>query len=59
MMQAALMNGPSFDVLSRLQDCVPPSEVDVCRGQIIDAFVVASVIVMLDECLDLGFKIAG
>ena len=34
-----------------------PSEVDVCRGEVVDALVVSSMIIMIDEGFDLGFQI--
>jgi hypothetical protein len=36
-----------------------PTEVDVGRRQVLRAFAVASVIVVLGEARDLGFEIAG
>jgi hypothetical protein len=36
---------------------LPTSEVDVCGGQVIDAFVVSVMIVMIDECPDLRFEV--
>ena len=37
---------------------MPPSEVDIGRGEIVDALVITMVIVMIDEGLDLSPKIA-
>ena len=34
-------------------------EVDVGRGEIVDALVIAPVVVVGDECIDLSFEIAG
>ena len=34
-----------------------PPEVDVCGGEVADAFVVALMIVMIDERLDLRFQV--
>ena len=34
-------------------------EVDVGRGEIVDALVIAPVVVVRDECIDLSFEIAG
>jgi len=36
---------------------LPPPEVDVCGGEIVDALVVAAVIVMIDERLNLRFQV--
>ena len=32
-------------------------EVDVCRGEVVNALVVSLMIVMIDECLDLRFQV--
>ena len=49
----------AFDPFSFQQDGLAASEVDVGRRQVAQALVVAPVIVVLDEALDLGFEIAG
>ena len=59
MLQAAVGDGLSFDPFSFCQDCWTASEVDVGRGEIVDALVVAAVVVVVDEGRDLGFEIAG
>lgn len=59
MKQAALVDGLAFDAFPLEQDCLASAEVDVSRGQIVDALVIPSVVVMLDEGLDLGFEVAG
>jgi hypothetical protein len=41
------------------EDCLGPSEVDVGRGEVVDAFVIADVVIMPDEGSDLSFEIAG
>src|ERR1700731_2159060 len=56
--QAAIGDCLSFDPFSFDQNGLAPSEVDVGWGQIADAFVIAQVIVVNDEGLDLGFEIA-
>ena len=58
MPQAAIGNGLSFDPFSFCQNLRRPPEVDVCGGEIVDALVVAAVIVVGDESRDLGFEIA-
>ena len=52
-------NGLSFDPFSLGQDGGTAPEVDVGRGEIVDALVVAVVIVVVDEGRDLGFEITG
>ncbi len=58
MLQAAVGDGLSFDPFSFCQDDRPASEVDVGGSEIVDALVVARVVVIGDEGLDLGLKIA-
>ena len=58
-LQAALSNGLSFDPFSFGQNGWPASQIDVGRGKIIDALVVAVVVVVIDKGGDLIFKIAG
>lgn len=58
MSQAPLFDGLSLDPLSLQQDGLAASEVDVGRGEIVEAFVVAPVIVVLDEGGDLPVEIA-
>ena len=56
MLQAAVLNGTFFDAFSPFLDsCIPP-EVDVGGRDVPDAFVIALVIVMLDESGDLVFQ---
>ena len=59
MLQAPVFDGLSFDPFSCLQDGLTASEVDVGRREISQALVVAVVIVVLDEGLDLVFQITG
>ena len=59
MLQATAGDSLSFDPLSFCQDGWSASEVDVGRGEIVDALVVSAVIVVSDEGLDLGFEVAG
>lgn len=59
MVQAAVLDGLLFDAPPFSQDCFAAPEVDISRGQVADALVIAMVVVVVDECPDLGFKIAG
>ena len=59
MLQAPVFEGPSFDAPTFLKDLPASSEVDIRRGQVHQALVIAMVIIMLDEVADLGFEIAG
>lgn len=47
-----------FDTLSLFQNGLVPPEVDVGGCDVVQALVVALVIVVIDEGFDLGFKIA-
>jgi len=46
---AALFDGASLDLLSHIDDALATSEVDVGRREVVEALVVAVVIVVLDE----------
>ncbi len=58
MVQAPVLDGLSFDSFSFQQDGLAAPEVDIGRCQIIQALVIALVIVVRDEGLDLGFEVA-
>ena len=58
MQQAAIGDCLSFDPFPFDQNGLAPPEVDVGGGKIVDALVVAAVIVVVDEGGDLGFEIA-
>lgn len=48
-LQAAIGEGLSFDPLSFCENDVAPPEIGIRRGQIADALVVATVVVVVDE----------
>ena len=57
MVQAAVLDGQFLDLFSPFNDgCVTP-EVGIGGRHIADAFVVAVVVIMIDEFADLIFKI--
>src|SRR3979411_1265427 len=58
-LQAGISNGLSLDPFSIGQDGWTTSEVDVGRGEIVDALVVEAGGGVVDEGRDLGFEIAG
>jgi len=58
-LQAPIFECLSFDPFSSFDDLGCPAEVGVGRCHIVEALVVALVIVVLDERLDLLFEIAG
>jgi hypothetical protein len=49
----------SFDAPTFFKDLSAPAEVDIRRGQVLQALVIAMMIIVLDEVADLGFEIAG
>ena len=58
MLQAAVCDGFALDAFSLGQDCLGPAEVDIGWSQIVDALMIADVIVVLDEGSDLSFEIS-
>ena len=58
MVQAAVLDGLQFDAPPFVQDGIAAAEVDVSRGQVTDALVVAMVVVMVDEGGDGGLEFA-
>ncbi len=59
MKQAPCFDGLSFDPLSLFQNGLAASEVDVGRGEVFQALVVAMMVVVIDEGVDLLPEIAG
>ena len=59
MLQAPMFDGDAFDAGALGEDSFIPAEVGVCWCHIAQAFVVAVMIIVLDERLDLGFEISG
>ena len=59
MLQAPVLDGLSFDPFPFQQDGSAASEVDIGGREVIQALVVASVVVVLDEGAELGFEITG
>ena len=59
MLQSSLSDGVAFDPFSLQKDGRGSAEVDVGRCQVLQAFMVTPVIVVLDEARDLGFEITG
>lgn len=59
MQQAPMLDGFAFDPFSLFDDGRGPAEVGVGRCHIVEALVVAPVVVVFDEGEDLAFEIAG
>ena len=58
MLQASFLDCVAFDPFSLQQDCLTATEVNVGRRQITQALVIAPMVVVIDEPVDAGFKIA-
>src|SRR3954470_589469 len=59
MLQAAIGDGLAFDPFAFEEDGLAASEVDVGRGEIAEALMMAAMIVVLDEGRDLALEGAG
>ena len=59
MKQAPGFDGLPFDPFSLFQDGLAAPEVDVGRGEVLQALVIAAIIVVFDEGIDLLSEIAG
>ena len=59
MLQAALLDCPFLDPFPFSKNGFVASEVDVCGCDVVQALVVALIVVILDECADLAFEITG
>lgn len=59
MLQAAIFDCLFFDLFPFSDDVFVSSAVDIRWCDVAQTFVVKMVIVILDECLDLLFKVAG
>jgi hypothetical protein len=59
MLQASVCDGCSLDAFALGEDCLGLAEVDVGRSQIVDALMIADVVVVFDEGVNLPFKVAG
>ncbi len=59
MLQTPKFHGSPFSVFPLEQDGLAASEVDVGGGEIAEAFVIATVVVVGDKGIDLGFEASG
>ncbi len=59
MLQATICDCLAFDPFAFEEDGLGPPEVDVSRSEIVEALVIAGMVVVLDEGGDLAFEIAG
>ena len=58
MLQSSVFDGFAFDPFALKQDGLAASEVDIGRRQVLQAFMVAPAIVVIDEAIDVGFEVA-
>jgi hypothetical protein len=58
MQAASLFDGFSFDLFPLFENGLTASEVDVSRRQVVQALVVSTVVVVLDEPLDALFELS-
>ena len=59
MLQAPVLDDLSFDPFPFQQDGLAAPEVDIGGREVIQALVIAPVVVVLDEGADVGFEITG
>ena len=59
MIQSSEFDSVSFDPFTLEQDGLTAPKVDVGRRQVLQALMVAAVIVMFDEAIDVRFKVAS
>ena len=59
MKQAPRFDGLLFDPFSLFQDGLAASEVDIGRGEVLQALVIASMVVLIDKGIDLLPEITG
>jgi hypothetical protein len=58
-LQAPIFDGVSFDPFSLFDDGFSPAEVGIGRRYVVQALMIAPMVVVLHERLDLPFQIAG
>ena len=59
MKQASRFDGLPFDPFPLFQDGLAATEVDIGRGEVLHALVIAPVVVMIDKGIDLLPNVAG
>ena len=59
MLQAPIFDSLSFDPFAMLDDGLRPAEVGIDRCDVVQALVIALMVVVLDERFDLLLKVAG
>src|SRR3977135_4054457 len=59
MLQATVCNSGTLDVQAFCEDCLSSPEVDIGRSEVVEALVIADVVIVRDEGVDLPFEITG
>ena len=59
MLQATVCNSGTLDALAFCEDCLSSPEVDISRSEVVEALVIADVVIVRDEGVDLPFEITG
>ena len=59
MLQAPIFDSLSFDPFAMLDGGLRPAELGIDRCDVVQALVIALMVVVLDECFDLMLKVAG
>src|SRR4029079_11662491 len=57
--QATVCNRGTLDVQAFCADCLSSPEVNIGRSEIVEALVIADVVIVRDEGIDLPFEITG
>ena len=56
-LQATVCNSGTLNALAFGEDCLSSPEVDIGRSEVVEALVIADVVIVRDEGVDLPFKI--
>ena len=59
MLQATVRNSDTLDTQAFCQDCLSSPEVDIGRSEIVETLVIADVVIVRDEGIDLPLEITG
>src|SRR5882757_2379269 len=59
MLQATVCNSGTLDVQAFCEDGLSSPEVDISRSEVVEALVIADVVIVRDEGVDLPFEITG
>ena len=51
-----MLDGSALDALTLQQDGLPPAEIDIRRGRVVQALVIPLVLILLDKILNFGLQ---